>query len=141
MPIKSLILLMIFVKFRISRLNEHGYAHLILERLVPTTAKKFLGEEIGGMPSHEQKMTSKIEEQSGEVLEIGFEHIVRVLQLFFIGMAVASIVLVKEILAHHDGNFLIAQKDKLVIGIKAWWFDGRQKKVTVKIVTIKRLEN
>lgn len=47
---------------------------MILERSKNLVAEAIYGENIGGVPSHEQMITSKIEEKSGDVVPIGWQH-------------------------------------------------------------------
>ena len=63
--------------------------------MVPLT-QAILGEGTGGLPSHQQMITSKIEEQSGDVLAIGWNHVTRVLLAFLAGFVLAGFALLVE---------------------------------------------
>lgn len=82
----------------IQRFAEHGIAHYLQERLAIPAAQIVHGDNVGGLPSQQQKITSKIEEQSGVVTSIGLSHVVRVMILFCCGIAVGVIVLFYEFL-------------------------------------------
>lgn len=113
-------------------MTEHGYAHLILERSMSNTAAKFV--PAAGQPAIEQKVTTKIEEQSGEVQDIGWNHIKRVLVLFFTGIGLGAFVLGYEVATARHGQHLESVKDKVTTAMAEWRPRGR----TVKVFTIKR---
>lgn len=81
---------------RIRRFGEHGFAHYVQERSAIPIAQLIHGETSGGLPSHEAKVSSKIEEQPGEVISIGWDQIQRVMILFFIGLIIGTMVLIGE---------------------------------------------
>ena len=83
---------------RIGWLGEHGFANFVLERSAVAFAKAILGEDIGGLPSHQQLITSKIENQSGDVMAISFEHVKRLLIMLLSGIIGAGTTLLAEVL-------------------------------------------
>lgn len=119
-------------QIRVRRLNEHGFVNYLMERTPIPIAKSFLGENTAGLPSHEQKITTKVEEQSGEVKEIGLDHIRRVLLLFFTGIGIGLIVLVNEIITNGKRSVLVSIKSKL------FKLFGRKKKISVKNVSTRK---
>lgn len=129
---------------RIRRLGEHGYPHYLLERSAVTIVKAYLGDN-GGLPSHEQKITSKIEEQSGEVGDIGWKHIWRVMVLFAAGLITGFFVLLYEVyVPEYAKRDFYSIKNVLMDSIEEWWtrkrYNGRirGRRVTVNVVTIKK---
>lgn len=69
---------------------------MILERSNNLVAEAVHGENIGGVPSHEQMITSKIEEKSGDVVPIGWQHFYNVLFMLLGGAALGGLVTMLE---------------------------------------------
>lgn len=70
----------------------------MIERVSVPAAQLIHGEQVGGLPSQQEKITTKIEELAGVVLQIGLTHVERVFALFTCGIVVGLIVLLYEII-------------------------------------------
>lgn len=91
--------------FRIGRLGESGFVHYAFERGVTAIAESVHYEK-GALPSHQGKVTSKVEEQSADVAAIEWHHIRNVL-LMLIGAAFGGgTVLIIEILHYRFINLV-----------------------------------
>lgn len=65
------------------------------ERLAVPSAQIIHGED-GGLPSHQQKITYKIETLPGIVTTIGFQHVIRVVNVFLCAVFAGAIGLFYE---------------------------------------------
>ena len=77
-------------------MGEHGFVHYIMERLPAPIVQVLFGEETAGLPSHEHLITSKIDEQSGDVMAIGWSHFERVLLMLISGILIGAFALFSE---------------------------------------------
>lgn len=76
---------------------ENGFAHLIAERAAVPAAQVIHGEDVGGLPSHQAMITSKVEEQPGIIVPIGLYHVKRVMISWICGILIGAISLLVEI--------------------------------------------
>lgn len=75
-------------------MGEHGFAAYVQERIGTPAVDKLVGGS--ALPSHEQLVTSKIEKQSPDVMDIGFSHIRRVIITVFLASLAGVLTLIME---------------------------------------------
>lgn len=78
------------------RLGEHGFASYVQERSSTTIAQLIHGENRGGLPSHEARIVSKIENEAGSVIPIGLKHMKKLMVSFVVAIAIGTIALFGE---------------------------------------------
>lgn len=91
--------------FRVGRLSETGFVHYAFERGVTAIAESVHSER-GALPSHQEKVTSKVEEQSADVAAIEWRHVRSVLLMLIGGAVSGGIVSIVEILHYRFINLI-----------------------------------
>ena len=118
-------------------MGEYGFAHYIQERLVVRLVQAALGEDIGGFPSHEQLITSKIEDQSGDVVDIGWNHVERVLLVFFCGIFIAGFALFGEHLRKNAMHRRRTRPKIRVEKVREHWMKSRMRALMTLTLTLR----
>lgn len=72
--------------YRIGRMNVHGFACYVHERMILEVSNLVHGTSNSGNPSHMKKITTKIEEKPPQLVAIGWSHVYNVLIMLGCGI-------------------------------------------------------
>lgn len=110
-------------------MGEHGFPQYVQNRVPGPVAQLVHGEQFGALPSHHEKITSKIEEQPEIVIAIGWIHVWRVMALYTIAIAIGHLFLLYEVVGGRTFAAMVGSYRRQRIRIKQRYIRSKPKPV------------